>query len=119
MNARVLDAMNRRLELCTNSDTLVGKAGGSFHHPPPLKKQAGGQEVSPYTLFSLLVLSHHEFVVRSLHTNLFSKSPRPSVMDSVRVFFHVSFSSSCRCWKKQHNFSVFFPPSFLHMAIGF
>ena len=31
MNTRILEAMNGRLELCTSSDTLVGKAGGSFH----------------------------------------------------------------------------------------
>jgi hypothetical protein len=31
MNAKVVEAMSWSLELCMNSDMLVGKAGGSYH----------------------------------------------------------------------------------------
>jgi len=65
------------------SDTLVGKMVGSFH-PSSIHKQAARKFLLilyfPSWLYPIMSLSS------VVSTNLVSKSPRRSVMDSVRVF---------------------------------
>lgn len=110
MNARVLEAMNGRLEICASSDRLVGKAGEASIPLQHTSRRPGSFSlhfIFPSLFYPIMSLSSVVF-----YTNLFSKSPRPSVMDSVRVFSACISQSSCRWKQKQHNFPVIFPASF-------